>query len=381
MRRTTIGPGLGLMIAVSHPILHTDPKRGTSRGMSPGEHRLRRRRLPGCCARERQSGVKTTLVFALLVATLAVAGCGDTGALQHLPDVVDEWAPPTGVDLDSGSIYAENRYLFDYDAEAPLEIESTGAERVEDITAHDFTYASPKGGRVPATLFVPDGPGPFAGLVLMHGLPSNRNDMFTQALAYAEIYAVVITIDAPFARPEHVSAHALALTEQDREEQIQLIVDLRRAVDLLASRPDVDPQRMAYVGVSYGAAMGGLLAGVEDRLQAFVLQFGDGGLVTHLTGPEDEGGDLDGIPASRRQAWLEAMWPIEPIHYVSQAAPAALLFQNGTEDEAVPPADGLRFQEAGSDPKTMLWYKSGHGLSQRGFDDAVEWLRAHIGRN
>lgn len=203
--------------------------------------------------------------------------------------------------------------------------------------------------------------------------------MLTQALAYAGMDAVVITIDAPFARPEHVSTYALSLTEQDREEQIQLIIDLRRAVDLLESRPEVAPDRMAYVGVSYGAAMGGLLAGVEDRLQAFVLQVGDGGLVTHLTGPEDQGGDLDQIPAAQKQTWLEAMWPIEPIHYVRRAAPAALLFQNGTEDEAVPAADGLRFQEAGSEPKTMLWYETGHGISERGFDDAVEWLADHIG--
>jgi cephalosporin-C deacetylase-like acetyl esterase len=54
--------------------------------------------------------------------------------------------------------------------------------------------------------------------------------------------------------------------ERDRREQIQLIVDLRRAVDLLVARDDVDPDRIGYLGVSYGGAMGGLLAGVEDRV-------------------------------------------------------------------------------------------------------------------
>ena len=322
--------------------------------------------------------MKRRMVVSVLVA-VAVAGCAETGARSAPPDVVDEWLPPAGVDLDSEKVYRENRDLFDYDQQVPLDIQQVGTGHSEGITAYDLTYASPKGGRVPATLLVPDGGGPFAGLVLMHGLPSNRSEMSQQATAYAGMGAVVITIDAPFARPENAGRDALLLTEQDREEQIQLIVDLRRAVDLLLSRPEVDPQRMAYIGVSYGGAMGGLLAGVENRLKAYMLLVGDGGLVTHLTGPEDRRGGIYGLADSRREAWLEAMWPIEPIHYVGRAAPAALLFQNGTVDTLVPPADGLRYQQAGSEPKTMLWYKSGHGLLSQATDDEVGWLDDHIG--
>ena len=130
--------------------------------------------------------------------------------------------------------------------------------------------------------------------------------------------------------------------------------------------------------VSYGGAMGGLLAGVEDRLQTYVLQIGDGGLVTHSTGPEDRSDYFyTGLSESARDAWLEAMWPIEPIHYVGHAAPASLLFQNGTVDELVPPADALRYQEAGSEPKAMLWYEAGHGIPQAAAEDTVAWLQDH----
>jgi hypothetical protein len=124
--------------------------------------------------------------------------------------------------------------------------------------------------------------------------------------------------------------------------------------------------------------MGGLLAGVEDRLQAYVLQVGDGGLVTHSTGPEDTEWWL-AQPAEVRQEWVAAMWPIEPVHYVGCAAPAALLFQNGILDELVPPADALRYQEAGSDPKTIRWYESGHGLGDDAGRDQAEWLSESIG--
>jgi BAAT / Acyl-CoA thioester hydrolase C terminal len=48
-------------------------------------------------------------------------------------------------------------------------------------------------------------------------------------------------------------------------------------VDLLSARPEVDEQRLGYIGWSYGAAIGGLLAAVERRIKAYVLAVGGGG--------------------------------------------------------------------------------------------------------
>jgi cephalosporin-C deacetylase-like acetyl esterase len=50
-----------------------------------------------------------------------------------------------------------------------------------------------------------------------------------------------------------------------------MAVDLRRAVDLMLSRSDVDKSRIAYVGHSYGAMLGGILTAVEKRIKTFVL--------------------------------------------------------------------------------------------------------------
>jgi dienelactone hydrolase len=202
--------------------------------------------------------------------------------------------------------------------------------------------------------------------------------MIPAAVNYARMGAVVLLIDAPFARRPNGMSASVTMTEQDRREQIQLIVDLRRGVDLLLSRLEVDPGRLAYVGTSYGGAMGGLLAGVEDRLQAYVLQVGDGGLVTHLTGPEDRAAWL-ARPEDQRRQWVAWMWPIEPIHYVGCASPAALLFQNGTLDTAVPPADGLRYQKAGSEPKAVRWYQAGHALDATAYLGQADWLSETIG--
>src|SRR5688500_16493825 len=60
---------------------------------------------------------------------------------------------------------------FAYDRNAPLELRDS-LESVENgVETHAISYASPKGGRVPGLLFVPQGGGRKAGIVNMHGAP------------------------------------------------------------------------------------------------------------------------------------------------------------------------------------------------------------------
>src|SRR6185436_1463403 len=127
---------------------------------------------------------------------------------------------------------------FDYNQKAALDIQETGVEQRGTVAVHDITYASPKGGRVPAYLVVPEGKGPFAAIVLMHGAPGSRDTSLKRAVAYARTGAVVLAISAPFARRNAGPQDIIHLDERDRDDQVQLVVDLRRGVDLLAARPD-----------------------------------------------------------------------------------------------------------------------------------------------
>jgi hypothetical protein len=124
--------------------------------------------------------------------------------------------------------------------------------------------------------------------------------------------------------------------------------------------------------------MGGLLAGVEHRLKAYVLISGGGGLVSYETDPERRA-NWAAMSEYTRQHWVAWMWPIEPIHYVGCASPAALLFLNGTMDTSSTPADALRYQEAASEPKTIRWYQAGYALNTAACYDQVEWLAEMIG--
>jgi dienelactone hydrolase len=275
----------------------------------------------------------------------------------------------------------ENLHYFEYDRSQPLDIQVIRSWRRLNVTVTELTFASPRGEPVPTLLFEPDGDGPFAGLVLMHGAPGTKENFKDWGVYYAQYGFVAIAIDAPQFRSDHNIGHvSMALIwprfeEKDLEEQSQLIMDLQRAVDLLLTNEKVDPDRLAYIGGSYGGALGGLFTGVETRLKAYVLKVGDGGIIEHLSEPDEQG-----YPKTLPR-WVNILWPIEPIHYVGLAAPAELLFLNGVKDSYVPASDSLRYQQAGSDPKTIIWYNEGHFLPMRHYYDLLTWLHQRIGVN
>jgi dienelactone hydrolase len=322
---------------------------------------------------KRIQAVLLSLLFLLL------AACADAAEVP-IPEAKGSSSPEV-VSASLATVKAEDQlHLFEYDREAPLDFQVKDRMERDGSTWIDFTFASPKGGRVPGRLMIPDGDGPFPGLMIQHGSLSNYEAMTSLASTFVDYGAVVLMINDPYSRPGGWEPSGSTgdtwpyYTTRDMEIKIQSIVDMQRAVDLLAARPEVDHERMAYYGISYGAAMGGLFAGVENRLKAYVLQVGDGGLVEHTSEP-----GADGRPNHFNDEWAELMWPTESLHFVGFATPAALLFNNGIHDVLVPPRDAIRYQTAGSEPKTIVWYDSGHGLPiQATFDTAV-WLQPFLG--
>ena len=166
---------------------------------------------------------------------------------------------------------ADPARLFDYDRTKPLELRVVAEEKVEKVdgvTVQDISYLSARKGRVPGYLVVPSGQGPFAGVVFMHWGQGDRTEFLSEAVLLARRGAVSLTIDAPDNRPDVESYRFVADPEAEREGYLQLVCDLRRGLDLLASRKDVDPKRIGYVGHSLGATWGGALAGVDERFAA-----------------------------------------------------------------------------------------------------------------
>ena len=55
---------------------------------------------------------------------------------------------------------------------------------------------------------------------------------------------------------------------------IQEVQDFKRSLDYLETRPDIDAERIAYYGMSWGGVLGAIIPAVEERLKAVVLVAG-----------------------------------------------------------------------------------------------------------
>jgi len=262
--------------------------------------------------------------------------------------------------------------VFTYDRAAPLAVTQDSIEETPTLRIAHVSFVSPAGGRVTGILAAPKAPGRRAAVVLLHGAPgSAKAVMPNYGLPLAELGVVVLSLDAPFARR---GGDVIDFTVRDSVEQVQLIRELQRAVDVLVMRPDVDSARIGFVGGSYGGAMGTLFAAVERRLKAVALFVPDGGLVAHFTSSNGPLAPLADLPAAQRDRWLAAMRPIEPIQFAHLAAPTPILFQNAKQDAMVSVDDAEALHAAARDPKTVMWYESGHGLTRQATRDRHSWL-------
>jgi dienelactone hydrolase len=282
------------------------------------------------------------LIFLLLA---FVGGCGGSGS--------EESAAPTD--------------LYAYDTSKPLEYrDARVVNHGYPIEIHDVSYAGPTGERVAAFLAVPPGKGPYPAVVYLHGAGQDRRAMLLPATWLAGRRAVALSVSSPFTRPEgQVTARGIEGVRGERDLTILGVKELRRAVDLLQSLPQVDDDHIGYLGFSAGARTGALLAGVEHRLKAVVLMSGGETTVDQV---------LQAVDRRDRKKLRPLFEDTDGLTYIARSSPTKLLFQDGREDEIVP-RDALdRLYRAAGKPKEIRWYDGGHDLPLQAYRDHLAWL-------
>jgi dienelactone hydrolase len=270
-------------------------------------------------------------------------------------------------------------HLFDYDAKQPLDLQDKIIAEFADGTLHDITYTSPKGGPVDAYLVVPKGKGPFAAILFGHWGNGTRAEFIPEAKIYAKAGAVSLLPDYPWDRsqPRYKSLDHTDKPELDRDTEIQAVIDLRRAIDLLLARPEVDPERLAYVGHSYGAQWGSILSAVDKRMKTSILVAGVAELADiflHSTDP----GQVDfrkSQPAGQLEKYCEVVGQIDAIHFVGQAAPIPLLLQFANYEQYFDKTSMQHYVSTASEPKKVLYYDTGHDVNDfQALQDRYDWL-------
>jgi dienelactone hydrolase len=290
-----------------------------------------------------------TLVTAALVA--AAAGCGGSGG--------------------GGQSQAEQP--FAYDASQPLGFQDQGrANKKYPIAIDNVSYKSGKD-RVPAYLLLPpaNGKKKRPAVIYLHGSNGDRTTMIVPATWMAGRGAVGLTITAPSSRiPVTEGGSPTTELKKDVDLEERDVVAIRRAVDLLRSRPDVDPNRIGFVGWSAGARTGAILAGVEPRLRTLVLMSGGAVPVQVYTRR---------APKKLKKTIGHYLHIVDPLHYLRQARGSTLLLQDGRDDQDVPRSALASFANAAPAGTTIRWYNADHPLNDAAYRDQLEWLAQKLG--
>jgi eukaryotic-like serine/threonine-protein kinase len=195
----------------------------------------------------------------------------------------------------SDQTFAIYRTLYDYDArDLGSRIESIDDSnpdwRLEKVS---FNAAYGKE-RVPALVYLPKrGNPPYQTVVFFppSGVLSQRSSarintrVFDWAVKSGR--AIVYPIyKSTFERGDEIMSDYPQQTNTYRDHVIAWAKDVRRTVDYLETRQDTDHGRLAYLGLSWGAAMGPVFVAVEPRFKAAV--FIVGGFYVQRSAPEVE---------------------------------------------------------------------------------------------
>jgi dienelactone hydrolase len=297
----------------------------------------------------------------ICVCLLALAGCGggNDEASKKQPQGTRSTLP------------AELSNLYDYDLSAPFDVQEVKSEEKDGATVHDLSYAGPNA-RITAFLVVPDGEGPFPAVLFMPGAPGARFTFYSEAIALANRGIVSLLPDPPYARPP--IQDVVEFKPSDKDGIVQEIVEMRRGIDFLLSRGEVDPSRLGYVGFSWGASLGADFAAVERRVGSFVLMSAIPRLSEDMRRLAEERGVTGDLAA-----YAKAMDQIDAVNYLPHAAPSALFLQFGSQDTRPSPKQGREVESAASSPKQAKWYEGGHELNDQAEKERDDWLAERLG--
>ncbi len=266
--------------------------------------------------------------------------------------------------------------LFEYDPNDPLNIEKRSERTMDGVAVKDIVFGSPTGGKVSAFLIVPPGEGPFAGIIFFHwyetqAATNNRSQFIDEAVALAKQGTVSLLIQGKLPWLYDPIDY-----ETDRLRIVKQVINLMRSIDLLTARPDVDSERIGFVGHDFGAMYGAVMAGIDHRLKACIFMAGTSRFSNWFLPYWMSSRDIE-----YKEEYREYLNPVEPINYFGHIAPATIFFQFGSQDIYYSEEIAQEQFDAASEPKSMTWYDVGHELNDLAQNDRIKWMAAQLDLN
>jgi dienelactone hydrolase len=274
-------------------------------------------------------------------------------------------------------------HLFDYDSRQSLDIHDKTVKDFNCGVIKNITYVSPSDGLVSAYEIVPKGKGPFAAVIFGHWGNGTRGEFIPEAKAYACAGVVSLLPDYRWERPRpwYSEVDDFAHPDLDRKTRINTVVEMRRAIDLLLTRTDVDPSRVGYVGHSFGAQWGAILTAVDRRIKVAVLMAGAAEEAdVWLQSDNPRLADLRAsLPKDQLETYVKVLEDLNAINYIRHSQPIPLLLQFANFEQYFDRASMERYAAAATEPKTVLFYDSAHDLNDpQAFKDRFDWLAKRL---
>jgi dienelactone hydrolase len=279
--------------------------------------------------------------------------------------LISTWAAAQIPDMNAPGGTVRSASFYEYDRSQPLMPDVKELLKNDRYTKYHVFYGSTNGERVPAYFFVPSkGKAPYPCIIVMHGSGGSKEDFGSLYDYMAQRNFAILAVDAAFhgeRESEDIRAEN-ADWYQTRNMMIQTVVDLRRGIDWLETRPEVAPERIGYLGASQGSFIGAIFAGVEKRVRATALLVGGADfrvffahsqipsiiLLRNYLTPEQIGAVADDLAV------------IDPKNYIGAVSPRATLFINGKHDYIISAEAAKRLQELAGEPKEIHWYEGSH---------------------
>jgi cephalosporin-C deacetylase-like acetyl esterase len=266
-------------------------------------------------------------------------------------------------------------HYYDYDQDFPLRDTLRLIDANAEYSMYSVVYYSVHDARVTGLLTIPEGgTAPYPVIIFLHGIKDDKTadymllgHQFLVDSGYA-----VLRIDGANHGERKRYGHTYNFTGGyrfwTRDLLAQTVFDLRRGIDFLQKRQDIDSNRIGYLGISLGGMIGTIFCGVDQRIKVPVIALAGGGLQFVFK--------FDAFtPEVRNYISI-----IDPINFVGAISPRPLLMINAEKDEVVPPLSSKLLYEEAGEPKKIIWYPTKHREVPQNevFPEAILWFRQYL---
>lgn len=297
--------------------------------------------------------------------------------------------------LDREAAYKSALPLYRYNVKAPLAVKMVSVKTLSNARMVKFSYASAGGQRVPALLYLPltaSKSKPAPCLILLHGLGGNKEQMSLLAGLAAPLGYASLIIDE-YAQGERAGKAGLPKTGAGMQQELmtgvrQTAIDVRRGLDYLQTRPEINARRVGLIGISLGAIIGAVTAGVDTRLKATALIAGGGdwGIILKTLSERNVpvgGQKLNGLQGMDWDLLRAVLAPEDPLTFAAHIAPRPLLMECGRKDLVIVPAAAQALYDAARKPANahvqIDWYENAGHVP--GFDLIYPTLQKWMAQN